>query len=157
MKLSELKDYLIRGNEINFRLPDGKRVAPHAHLTELGVTTKKYLDCGGKYREDHHISIQLLEADDTDHRLSPAKFLDIIAKTEQHIPLEDLEIMVEHQNDTVGIYRLEEGPEGMNLSSTEVACLASDNCGIPAKKQKIDLRDLGNKNELCCDINSGCC
>jgi len=40
------------------------------------------------------------------------------------------------------------------LKNKQTTCLASDACGIPAEKQKVNLVEL---KDACCTPNSGCC
>lgn len=154
MKLSQLKNYLSEGNEVVFHLPDGGSVAPHAHLTELGLIQKTYLDCGGNRRNEHYVTMQLWEAQDTEHRLSPSKFASIIQKTEQHLPLADYPIRVEYQGDTVGIYQLNSDHTGLNLIPTHTDCQAKDDCGTPVKNER---HEEEVKAESCCAPGAGCC
>ena len=78
MKLSQFIAHLNQLEALSFRLESGVQVPSHFHITELGMTSKTYIDCGGTLREDLFVSFQLWSADDTAHRLSPAKAIDII-------------------------------------------------------------------------------
>ena len=69
-------------------------------------------------------------------------------------PIEDAEIEVEYQSETVGKYDLNFNGNHFVLKNKQTACLASDACGIPAEKQKVKLSELNN---ACCTPNSGCC
>ena len=51
MKLSEIKKILETVDSINFQLPDGKFVPEYFHVTEVGLVTKNFIDCGGKIRK----------------------------------------------------------------------------------------------------------
>ncbi|MEM7384040.1 MAG: DUF6428 family protein, partial [Verrucomicrobiota bacterium] len=66
MTFNELKQAL--GNHpdhsIHFRLPDGESVPVHFHITEVGHTTRKFIDCGGTIREDEKCLLQVWVADD---------------------------------------------------------------------------------------------
>ena len=73
----------------------------------MGEITKKYVDCGGTVREEKIANFQLWTADDYDHRLKPQKVIDIIEMAEKEIGLENLEIEVEYQSETIGKYGLE--------------------------------------------------
>jgi hypothetical protein len=70
MKLSAFKKYTTLSENLIFELWNGERVPAHYHLTEIGLVEKKYIDCGGKIRQEKKISLQLRTADDTDHRLT---------------------------------------------------------------------------------------
>ena len=73
MKLSALKPLLTNLESVTFILPNGSLVPPHFHVTEVGQTLKKFIDCGGEVREEKVINFQLWEANDFDHRLAPQK------------------------------------------------------------------------------------
>ena len=71
MKLSEVKTILEKLEDVNFSLPNGQMVPIHFHVTEVGIITKKFIDCGGTVREEKVVNFQLWNANDTDHRLKP--------------------------------------------------------------------------------------
>ena len=73
MKLSEIKNYLTKLEAVNFMLPDGSFVPEYFHVTEVGLVTKKFIDCGGTVRNETTVNFQLWNADDYDHRLKPGK------------------------------------------------------------------------------------
>ncbi len=80
MKLSEVKNALLNMDDVNFILPNGNQVPPHFHVTEVGIITKNFIDCGGTVREEKMVNFQLWEANDFDHRLAPQKLLNIIIR-----------------------------------------------------------------------------
>lgn len=155
MKLSEIKSVLSTLEMVNFKLPNGSFVAEHFHVTEVGQITKKFIDCGGTVREEKVVNFQLWEAHDFDHRLKAEKLLNIIKLSETILGIEDAEIEVEYQEGTIGKYHLEFKNGNFELISTQTACLAQDQCGIPAEKQKIKLSDLETVSS--CKPGSGCC
>lgn len=156
MKVSEIKNHLEKLSAVNFILPTGKPVPQHFHITEVGQITKHFIDCGGTVRNEKLVSFQLWEAGDFDHRLAPKKLKDIISLSEKVLNLEDAEIEVEYQSDTIGKYGLEFNGTDFLLTVKNTACLASDSCGIP--KEKLNLKDLTNKtSSSCCTPGSGCC
>jgi hypothetical protein len=95
MKLSEVKKLLATVNEVNFKLPNGKMVPQHFHVTEVGVVSKQFIDCGGTIRNERVANFQLWNANDVEHRLKPAKLLNIIRLSEEQLGMEDLEIEFE--------------------------------------------------------------
>ncbi|MFY0604707.1 MAG: hypothetical protein JXQ93_12260 [Flavobacteriaceae bacterium] len=147
MKLSEIKHHLKNLKTIAFELPDGSLVPSHFHVTEVGQVTKNFLDCGGTIRKENVINFQLWNANDYDHRLHPEKLVHIIDLSEKVLGLEDLDIEVEYQGDTIGKYNLEFNGENFLLTTTNTACLAQEACGIPEVKVET----------TCCASNSGCC
>jgi hypothetical protein len=157
MKLSQLKQHLDGVRELNFELPDGTLVPQHFHVTEVGQIYKKFIDCGGTVREDRTVSFQLWEAGDFDHRLAPKKLNDIIALSEKVLGIEDGEIEVEYQDNTIGKYALDFNGANFLLTSKHTACLASDNCGTPGALKKVKLSDLQAEASSCCAPGGGCC
>ena len=157
MKLSELKKELGSLSEIKFVLPNGKFVPQHFHVTEVGQVEKNFIDCGGKVRQEKVVNFQLWEAGDFDHRLAPEKLSSIIALSEKVLGLEDAEIEVEYQSDTIGKYGLEFNGINFELTGKQTACLASDKCGIPADKLKINLAEITGDANSSCAPGSSCC
>ncbi|SFN98811.1 hypothetical protein SAMN05421741_1167 [Paenimyroides ummariense] len=154
MKLSKIKEILPILDNVEFQLEDGTFVPEHFHITEVGVITKNFIDCGGTIRNEKVINFQLWNADDYEHRLKPTKLLDIIKLSEEKLDIKDAEIEVEYQRETIGKYDLEFNGKTFVLKNKTTACLAQDACGIPSEKQRIKLSDLTN---TCCTPNSGCC
>lgn len=140
--------------EVTFMLPDGSYVPLHSHVTEVGLITKHFIDCGGTVRYEKSASFQLWHADDIDHRLTPEKFLKILGLSAKVLGDEDLEIEAEYQSDTIGRYGLHFNGKSFVLTTKHTACLAQDTCGVPQQKQKVALADL---NSNCCSPGSGCC
>jgi hypothetical protein len=158
MKLSELKTKLNNLSELNFELPNGNLVPPHFHVTEVGQVTKHFIDCGGTVRNEKVVNFQLWEARDFDHRLAPKKLNDIIALSERVLKIEDAEIEVEYQGDTIGKYGLTFTGKNFLLTNKQTDCLAPDKCGIPVEKQKVSLADLTpNSKQNCCPPGGNCC
>lgn len=157
MLLSEIKSKLPALSQLTFLLPDGSSVPAHFHITEVGQVNKKFIDCGGTVREEKVINFQLWEAEDYDHRLGAKKLLDIIELSERVLALENLEVEVEYQGDTIGKYGLDFNGEAFVLTRKLTDCLAMDKCGIPAQKPKIRLSEWQASQASCCTPNSGCC
>ncbi len=157
MKLSEIKSHLPGLPELTFRLPDGNPVPAHFHVTEIGQINKRFIDCGGKLRNEKSINFQLWEDGDYDHRIGPKKLLDIIELSERVLGLEDLDVEVEYQGETIGKYGLDFDGKGFVLTVKMTDCLAKDKCGIPASKPKIRLATVGQESANSCAPGSGCC
>lgn len=156
MKLSEIKNILSTIENVAFVLEDGTYIPKHFHVTEVGLITKNFIDCGGTLRNEKLINFQLWNANDFEHRLKPKKLLDIIALSEKALGIEDFEIEVEYQSNTIGKYDL--GFNGIDfiLLNKKTACLAEDQCGIPAQKPRIKLSEIQNQSNSCTP-GSGCC
>jgi hypothetical protein len=156
MKLSEIKAILGNVDAVNFQLENGMSVPEHFHVTEVGMMTKHFIDCGGTVRSEKKVNFQLWDANDFEHRLKPQKLLNIIGLSEKVLGIEDLEIEVEYQSDSISKYGLDFNGKDFVLTSTQTACLAMDMCGIPADKQKVNLVEL-KKEAACCTPGGGCC
>jgi hypothetical protein len=83
-------------------------------------------------------------------RRKPTKLLNIITLSENKLGIEDAEIEVEYQNETIGKYDLDFNGKTFVLKNKTTACLAQDACGISQPKQT-------NSSSSCCTPNSGCC
>lgn len=155
MKLSEIKNHLNKLEQIKFMLPNGELVPTHFHVTEVGKISKHFIDCGGTVRKEDVINFQLWNADDYNHRLHPEKLAYIIELSEKVLALEDLEIEVEYQGDTIGKFGLDFDGTNFLLTTKQTDCLAKENCGIPTEKPKRQLAEL--TNEPCCSPDGNCC
>ncbi|MFV8337562.1 DUF6428 family protein [Flavobacterium sp. RSP29] len=156
MKLSEIKKELSTIENVAFVLPNGTYVPEHFHVTEVGLITKNFIDCGGKVRNETVVNFQLWDANDFEHRLKPQKLLNIIALSEKVLGIEDYVIEVEYQAETIGKYDLGFNGTSFTLLNKQTACLAQDQCGIPAEKQKINLSEISNQTNSCTP-GGGCC
>lgn len=149
MKLSEIKIILPNLENVVFQLENGTFVPEHFHVTEVGMINKNFIDCGGIIRHENIVNFQLWNANDVNHRLKPLKLLNIIKLSEQKLGIEDLEIEVEYQADTIGKYGLKFENNIFILTNKQTDCLAKDNCGIP-----IELLQIQNPS---CTPGGGCC
>jgi len=157
MKLSQVKAVLPTLDNVAFKLENGASVPEHFHVTEIGLVTKNFIDCGGTIRNEKNVSFQLWDANDYEHRLNPTKLLKIIELSEKQLGIEDAEIEVEYQSNTIGKYALAFDGKQFILQSKTTACLANDKCGVPQEKQKINLAELQTVQSSCCAPNSSCC
>lgn len=155
MKLSEIKEILATAEGVNFKLENGNAVPEHFHVTEVGIITKDFIDCGGTVRHEKVANFQLWDADDYEHRLKAGKLLHIISLSEKVLGMEDLEIEVEYQAETIGKYDLGFDGENFLLLAKKTACLAMDKCGVPSEKQKIEMINLASGST--CTPGGGCC
>lgn len=157
MKLSDIKQILPTLENVEFQLENGTFVPEHFHVTEVGQITKNFIDCGGVIRNEKVVNFQLWNANDLEHRLKPGKLLNIIQLSEEKLGIEDSEIEVEYQSETIGKYDLNFNGKTFVLINKNTACLASDSCGIPAEKTKLNLSELKSIQTACCTPESGCC
>jgi len=154
MKLSEIKEILPTLGNVAFQVENGEFVPEHFHVTEIGQITKHFIDCGGVIRTEKAVNFQLWNANDYAHRLKPVKLLNIIKLSEEKLGIEDAEIEVEYQSETIGKYELDFNGDHFILKNKQTACLASNACGIPVEKPKAILPVSAN---ACCMPDSGCC
>ena len=157
MKLSEFKNRLEHVAAFNIQLPNGELIPPHFHITEMGLLTKNFIDCGNTVREEKLITFQVWFAGDTDHRLTTDKVFKIINVSKKLIEDDDLELEVEYQTEyTIGKFGLDFANGIFVLTSKETTCLAQDHCGIPADKMKVKIGEWKEKVS-CCSPESKCC
>ena len=152
MNIAEMKQSLAGLEAVNFRLPDGAYLPAHFHVTEVGLVTKHFIDCGGVERRETVANFQLWEAGDYDHRLAPQKFLHILTLSERILGREDLDIEVEYQQATIGKFGLAFDGQDFVLTPKQTACLAQDACGIPNA-----FLPLAQAATACCTPGGGCC
>ena len=173
MKLSQVKALLPTLENVTFKLENGSFVPEHFHVTEVGMITKNFIDCGGVIRTEKTVNFQLWNADDFEHRLKPAKLLNIIKLSEEKLGIEDAEIEVEYQSEiedsqtqneqtkrslqTIGKYGLAFDGTNFILQNKTTACLAQDACGIPSEKVKKNLSELSVNQNASCTPGGGCC
>jgi Family of unknown function (DUF6428) len=148
MKLNEIKNLLPALQNVAFELENGSFVPEHFHVTEVGIITKNFIDCGGTIRNEKVVNFQLWNANDYDHRLKPTKLLNIIRLSEEILQMEDLEIEVEYQGQTIEKYGLDFNGKNFILTAKNTNCLALDACGITQNEPS---------KQNSCAPGSGCC
>ena len=144
MKLSDVKQALSQLSAVTFKLPEGSYVPQHFHVTEIGLITKHFIDCGGTERKEVVVNFQLWEAGDNDHHLSPQKFLSILDLAKKVIgDADDLDVEVEYQQNTIATFGLEFDGQDFILTAQQTDCLA---------KNRYDniLDKTGHKQSQCC-------
>jgi hypothetical protein len=156
MKLSEVKEILATAEAVNFQVENGGVVPEHFHVTEVGIITKDFIDCGGTVRHEKVANFQLWDANDFEHRLRAAKLLSIISLSEKILGMEDLEIEVEYQSDTIGKYDLGFDGENFLLLAKKTACLANEACGVPEQRKKVEMVNLAGTSNSCAP-GGACC
>ena len=159
MTLKEFKDSLIKRLEstqptLLFKLEDGTIIPPYFHITEMGLKTKNFVDCGGTVRTEQHITFQIWTADDFDHRLTPAKLTELIFKNEGLWKQPFLEIEMEYQTNTIGTYSLDIDPTNeliYILKPKKTNCLAPDKCRI-TQDRKVETKQPARRQcgPSCC-------
>ena len=151
MLLSQFLLALNQVEDFRFQTPNGDFIPPHFHITEVGMSHKHFIDCGGTERKETKVNFQLWSSDDIQHRLQPQKVINIIRLSQQRIGVSDAEIEVEYQGTTIEKYALGFDGSNFQLLSQQTDCLAKDNCGIPEKQPQT------SASSSCCDSSAGCC
>jgi len=148
MDVTTLKEVLEANAEkrIAFLLPNSKLVPLHFHITELGLVTKEFVDCGGVRRSAQSCMLQIWVANDTEHVLRSAKLAEILSHADKlGISGSDL-VECEYQSEHLNIFQLSsyevnEKAVVFQLTNKETACLSPDKCGID---------EFGNPVAGCC-------
>tara|TARA_B110000902_G_scaffold250703_1_gene310165 strand:- start:425 stop:886 length:462 start_codon:yes stop_codon:yes gene_type:complete len=153
MWLSDFKQTLGELDTLKFQLPNGQFVPEHFHITEVGIVTRNYIDCGGMLRQENKLNLQLWVASDTDHRIKPKNVLDILQLSKKQLDYSNMEVDIEYQQNTIGRYELDFDGAVFQLINTQTACLAPDQCGIPQEKPRVRISENGLK----CNPDSNCC
>lgn len=154
MKLSAFEQQLNTLDNLNFIKANGEEVPVHFHITEVGLLTKHFVDCGGDVHQEKFANIQVWVSDDFDHRLSPAGLSNIIGISKTVLGNEDLEVEVEYQTETIGKYALDFEYGNFVLHPKQTDCLAKTQCGIPQPKLMVN---LAGKSSAVCTPGGGCC
>lgn len=140
MKLNQLKAILRAHPDTfpRFLLPGGEEIPPHFHITEVGHVAKRFVDCGGTFREREVCVLQTYVADDFDHRLKSKRFADILDLGRPILPNDELEVEVEWDCCVISQYpiaaaspiddRLE-----FELTARHTDCLAKQKCGCESE------------------------
>ncbi|CAN5453930.1 DUF6428 family protein [soil metagenome] len=136
MKLRQLKS-LLRAHPAahpRFLLPDGGLIPAHFHLTEVGYVTKKFVDCGGTFRERETCVLQTYVADDVEHRLPADRFADILDLGQSILPGDELEVEVEWDCCVISQYPIASARQSgdaleFQLAARHTDCLAKEKCG----------------------------
>ena len=157
MLLSTVKKYLQQATTVHFKVQYAQDVPPNFHVTEIGLINKSFIDCGGKLRNEVKINFQLWNANDIEHRITPAKLLHIIELSQEKLHIDDGEVEVEYQTDTIGKYGLDFDGAHFILTTKQTACLALENCGIGTITENKIIKNITEKATNCCTPGSGCC
>jgi len=134
-------------------LPDADVVPAHFHVTEIGRVQKDFIDCGGTPRSTTHCQLQLLVANDTDHRLAAGKLAKVFELSAAVLRGDDLPIVIEHEDCRTIAFPSESFEATselitIRLSLPHPACLAGDKCGLTPAEAGV---------ASACSPASGCC
>lgn len=160
MKLSELQSVLNQIDTVNFQLPDASFVPQHFHITEAGLVTKHFIDCGGTVRKETAVTMQLWAAEDYQHRLTPDKLKKILSKAKPLFGEQDYDIEIEYQSDTIGRYGVKFDGNHFQLTKKHTDCLAKESCGTGpgTENGKSTMAPLSVGEPVsACTPGGGCC
>ncbi|QJX00409.1 DUF6428 family protein [Frigoriglobus tundricola] len=137
MTIGEFQTVLTRAPNapIHLMLPDGDFVPAHFHVTEIGRVQKDFIDCGGTSRSTVSCVLQVWVAQDTAHRLTAGKLVDILGLAAPLLKSDALPVEVEYEGATVSQFPVasaELTPSGVlfHLGTKHTDCLAPDRCGV---------------------------
>ena len=132
-------------------------IPPYFHITDMGVKTKMFIDCGGKMNYESCVSFQIWTANDYDHRLTPEKVIGIIGKGGNIVPnMLNMEVKVEYQTYSLSEYTLEPKGNGVyNLVPTKSRCLSPELCGL-IEERKPQIKTCGRGDECCRNTGKDC-
>lgn len=151
MLLSEFLTALNKVNTLTIKTPNGTEVPAHFHITEVGKVEKHFIDCGGTERKERVVNFQLWSSDDVEHRLYPQKTIDIVRLSQQRLGIEDEQIEVEYQGETIGKFGLDFDGKDFHLLVKHTDCLAKDDCTIPQNE------GAAQSTQSACGPAEGCC
>lgn len=139
MKLSQFKSHLRAHPDAfpRFILPSGEQIPAHFHVTEVGHVAKKFVDCGGTFRDSAACVLQTYVARDFEHRLTSGRLADILDLGQPILPNDDLEVNVEWDCCVVSQYPITafatfDDRIEFQLAAKHTDCLAQEKCGIGA-------------------------
>lgn len=135
MNVSEFREQLNAAPQhlLRFILPDGGLIPVHAHITEVGRTDRRFIDCGGTVRSVSSCTLQAWVADDVDHRLSPGGLSSILGKAQPVLGTDELDVEIEYEDCVISqfpVLRAEarDGYLNFYLGLKHTDCLAKELC-----------------------------
>ncbi len=139
MKLSEFKTLLEANRHKQFLLllPNQNTVPQSFHITEVGLVSKAFIDCGGKVHSTQTCQLQAWVGEDEDHRLNAGKLADILKLSRSVVPGDDIDLEVEYEDALisqypVADYAVTDEAVVLHLSTKHTDCLAKELCLVPS-------------------------
>lgn len=155
MNFRQFQDQLDSAGDVGLaiQLPSGQRLPPHFHITEVGNVQKRFIDCGGTFRQESTCVLQTLVAGDIDHRLKTGKLSQILTASSALSIAGNVPVELEIQGSTIELYSVANCEREndfllIQLQAKSTACLAEDKCGIGSALPQI--------GDGCCG-STGCC
>lgn len=141
MNLKEFKKVLAenRDKPFSMMLPEGGAIPLSFHVTEVGLVTKTFIDCGGKVHSAQTCQLQAWVGEDVDHRLVAGKIADIVKLAAGIIPSDDIDVEIEYEDTSISQYpveSLEVSDDGVvvHLTTKHTDCLAKELCMVPSSQ-----------------------
>ena len=132
-----------------FVLPDGDYIPAHAHVTEVGLVVRSFIDCGGLTGKEEKVVLQTHVGDDTGHRLRADRFAKILRLGNSVVPSADLDVAVEYDCCVVAQYPIAEArPDGQHLN----LILHRGQTQCRARERRESETAAG-----CCTTSAACC
>lgn len=135
MKLNEFKSLLTSNADKQFfiDLPNHNRVPQSFHITEVGLVSKTFIDCGGRTHTMRTCQLQVWVGDDEDHRLNAGKLAHILELSRSIVPDDSLDLEFEYEDEVISQYPVsgvELGNDAVTLQLTtkHTDCLAKEIC-----------------------------
>jgi hypothetical protein len=151
MKLREFKTLLEANSDKIFglQLPGEKAVPRAFHITEVGLVSKTFIDCGGKVHTVQTCQLQAWLGPDVDHRIEAGKMADILVKARSIVPSEELDLEIEYEDHVISQYQVaaatvSDDAVTLQLAAKHTDCLAPELCITPS-------------GDSCCAPGAGCC
>lgn len=139
MQLQEFKTLLEANREKQFllQLPNAKTVPQSFHITEVGLVSKTFIDCGGKVHTVQTCQLQAWIGPDLDHRIEAGKMADILKISQSIVPSDALDLEIEYEDDIISQYPVAEAvvtqdAVTLRLTPKHTDCLAKELCLVPS-------------------------
>lgn len=139
MRLQEFKTLLEANREKQFllQLPNAKTVPQSFHITEVGLVSKTFIDCGGKVHTAQTCQLQAWIGPDVDHRIEAGKMADILKISQSIVPSDTLDLEIEYEDDIISQYPVAEAvvtddAVTLRLTTKHTDCLAKELCLVPS-------------------------
>lgn len=136
MDCNKLINILEENQEKNLQIELDEELIPvNYHITEVSFQYNKRIDCGGDFRTEENLAIQLWVANDLDHRMTAGKAVRIIKELGYLLLYSDeLPVLLEYGS-PISLYYLfnyyiEENNLILVAKKTATDCPAKDKCGV---------------------------
>lgn len=132
-----------------FLLPDGSHIPIHAHVTEIGYVSNRFVDCGGVSGRRESALLQTHVGKDTHHRLKSDRFAKILQLGNRLLPNGGVPVEVEYDCCVVSQYSItavKRSGDNLDLilGRKRTQCLAQE-------------RAKQNTTDTCCPASDSCC